>query len=249
MLRQAVALLALVSLAYGHQVKIVNGCPFTVWIGTLNNPNKQLPANGGFRLNEWEARSLDVPNEWAGRVWARTGCDANGRCETGDCGGRIECGGNGGTPPVSLAEITFDGWGGIDYYDVSLVDGYNLPVAMYPISGTVGGGGGPYDCQRAGCNKDLNAICPGELQVRNGAGNVIACLSACMKFNTDEYCCRGAHDRPETCKSSDWPVNYPAIFKQACPQAYSYAYDDTSSTFTCKSASSGSSTYEVLFCP
>lgn len=171
-------------------------------------------------------------------------------CCAGDCGNRIECAGAGGVPPVSLAEITFEGWGGLDYYDVSLVDGYNLPVSMVPIAGTfTGGDGGKYDCARAGCFSDLNAICPSELAQYNSGGYPVACKSACLAFNTDEYCCRGAHDQPSTCKSSDWPVNYPAIFKQACPDAYSYAYDDTSSTFTCRSRTSGSSGYEVKFCP
>lgn len=44
----------------------------------------------------------------------------------------------------------------------------------------------------------------------------------------------GAHNVPETCRSSDWPKDYPKFFKDQCPQAYSYAYDDKKSTFTCK---------------
>ncbi|KAH7711651.1 PR-5-like protein, partial [Aphelenchoides avenae] len=28
------------------------------------------------------------------------------------------------------------------------------------------------------------------------------------KFRTDLYCCAGAHDKPETCKASDWLVDY-----------------------------------------
>ncbi|EMS65924.1 hypothetical protein TRIUR3_18424 [Triticum urartu] len=35
------------------------------------------------------------------------------------------------------------------------------------------------------------------------------------------------------------------VFKAACPAAYSYAYDDASSTFTC----SGAATYHITFCP
>ncbi|CAF1132308.1 unnamed protein product, partial [Brachionus calyciflorus] len=56
-------------------------------------------------------------------------------------------------------------------------------------------------------------------------------LSACEKFRTDQYCCRDAFGTPQTCKSSNWPVNYPSVFKQACPSANSYAYDDSTSTF------------------
>lgn len=57
-------------------------------------------------------------------------CFNLGHCATGDCGGRIECNGAGGVPPATLAEFQFDGHGGLDYYDVSLVDGYNLPMAI-----------------------------------------------------------------------------------------------------------------------
>ena len=42
----------------------------------------------------------------------------------------------GGNPPVSLFEVTFDGYGNIDYYDISLVDGYNLPIRVDLVPGT-----------------------------------------------------------------------------------------------------------------
>lgn len=96
------------------------------------------------------------------------------------------------------------------------------------------GDGGEYSCKKAQCASQINDICPSELQVRNDEGTVvIGCNSACNAFHTDEYCCAGAHSTPETCVSSDWPTNYPAMFKSACPDAYSYAYDDHKSTFTC----------------
>ena len=79
-------------------------------------------------------RTVNVADGWAGRVWARTGCnfDGNGqgRCVTGDCGNKLQCNGAGGVPPVTLAEITLNGAGGKDFYDVSLVDGFNVPVKV-----------------------------------------------------------------------------------------------------------------------
>jgi hypothetical protein len=33
---------------------------------------------------------------------------------------------------VTLAQFTLDGSGGVDLYDVSLVDGYNLPMIVVP---------------------------------------------------------------------------------------------------------------------
>lgn len=76
-------------------------------------------------------RSVTAPAGWAGRFWARTYCDVNTKhCLTGDCGNRLECGGNGGAPPASLVEITLNGYGGMDFYDISLVDGFNLPLSV-----------------------------------------------------------------------------------------------------------------------
>jgi len=231
-----------------HQLRIFNRCQQTLWIGILNNPGKALPADGGFRLNAHNQRTVTVHNGWGGRVWARTKCDNNGRnCATGECGGDGErCRGTGGRPPVSLAEITFDGHGNKDYYDISLVDGYNVQVSMAPVPGSwTGSGDAKYYCKRAGCNSDLNAICPGELQLRRD-NRVVGCKSACEAFNTDQYCCRGQWGcGPSCCNNRHWPRNYPQVFKQACPLAYSYAYDDELSTFTCR----GNPThYDIVFC-
>ncbi|KAG1364510.1 hypothetical protein COCNU_11G013370 [Cocos nucifera] len=79
---------------------------------------------------------MAAPPGWSGRMWARTGCEFDaegaGTCQTGDCGSRMECGGAGALPPATLFEITLGKGKDPDYYDVSLVDGYNLPVAAAP---------------------------------------------------------------------------------------------------------------------
>lgn len=45
-------------------------------------------------------------------------------------------GGAGGKPPATLAEFQLAGFGGKDFYDISLVDGYNLPMRITPVAGT-----------------------------------------------------------------------------------------------------------------
>jgi len=239
------AVFLIVQASSQHQFSILNKCQYTVWAGALGNG--WLPSNGGFQLNPGQSADFSFPDAWSGRVWGRTECDSSGRCVTGDCGG-LQCSGRGGQPPATLAEFTLDS--PFDFYDVSLVDGYNLPLKVIPTNGTFvrRDPNNAYDCGIPGCTTDLNAICPSELKVIGPKGNVVACMSACEKFNTDEYCCRGAHGTPDTCKSTDWPVNYPAIFKKACPTAYSYAYDDTTSTFTCQSAPSKWTGYTIAFC-
>ncbi|KAL0423841.1 UNVERIFIED_CONTAM: PR5-like receptor kinase [Sesamum radiatum] len=66
-------------------------------------------------------------------MWGRTLCSQDSTtgkftCVTGDCGsGALECGGGGAAPPATLAEFTLNGADGLDFYDVSLVDGYICP--------------------------------------------------------------------------------------------------------------------------
>ncbi|KAI8548770.1 hypothetical protein RHMOL_Rhmol07G0299600 [Rhododendron molle] len=105
---------------------------------------------------------------------------------------------------------------------------YNVGIGLQASGGTG-------DCQYAGCIADLNAIYPPELQVTS-AGSVVACEA----FNTPQYCCTGNYSMPATCP----PTQYSELFKQACSDAYSYAYDDASSTFTCTGAD-----YLITFCP
>jgi hypothetical protein len=218
-----------------------------------SNPGYIVPNNGGWQLNSGQKTDITVPRDLdSARIWGRTNCGVrqNGqfRCDTGDCGPWLGCfsGGvhRGGAPPATLAEFTLSDGSGQDSYDVSLVDGFNLPMKMIPnrVLGSNPSANPNTWCQVAGCNSNLNDICPNELRnVLNG--NVVSCNSACMKFNTDNYCCRGAYSQPSTCKSSTWPINYPAIFKKACPNAYTYAYDDPSSLFFCKDTD-----YTIEFC-
>ncbi|CDY70029.1 BnaCnng66400D [Brassica napus] len=176
-----------------------NNCPYTVWPGILSG---NILSDGGFRLSPNASVQLTPPSRWSGRIWARTGCNfsssGQGKCATGDCGGVLKCAAAGGVPPVTLAEFAI---GDTDFYDVSLVDGYNVKIGIKPQG----------DCKYAGCSSDLNSICPNELRVMDPHNNVVACKSACEAFNTTEYCCTGAFDKPETCP----PTDYSRIFKKA----------------------------------
>eukprot|EP01018_Ginkgo_biloba_P028494 Gb_25511 [translate_table: standard] len=224
----------------GCSFTIMNNCEYTVWPGFLSNAGTEALSTTGFELAAGETRTLDTPAGWSGRLWGRTGCTfdstGNGSCVTGDCGGSLECNGKGAVPPASLAEFTLGKGVAQDFYDVSLVDGYNLPMLV-----TADGGSGT--CNATGCITDLNRSCPKELQVEDDGGQdstVLACRSACEAFGNPEYCCSGEFGNPNTCK----PSAYSQIFKSACPKAYSYAYDDSSSTFTCTGAD-----YTITFCP
>ncbi|XP_057973176.1 thaumatin-like protein 1b [Malania oleifera] len=219
---------------------ILNKCDYTVWPGLLSGAGTAPLSTTGFALKQGESRDVTLPSGWSGRVWGRTLCvqDSAGKfnCQTGDCAtGDVECKGQNALPPATLAEFTLDGADGLDFFDVSLVDGYNLPMLVAPQ------GGSGANCTSTGCVVDLNGACPEALKVTSADGKEgVACKSACEAFGDAQYCCSGAYNTPDTCK----PSSYSDIFKKACPTAYSYAYDDKTSTFTCASAD-----YLITFCP
>jgi hypothetical protein len=222
---------------FARNITLKNNMSVTVWAGWQGST---IPNGGGVSLAPGASYLLVVPDNWtAARVWGRTGCNTSTQhCDTGDCGNKLQCNGAGGIPPATLSEWTLKGAGGLDFYDLSLVDGYNVPMVLQNVNGTKSGNGTKYDCGSPGCTSDLNATCPAALQVKNSSGAVIACNSACNYFNTDQYCCRNAYGTPSTCP----PTSYSQAFKAACPDAYSYAYDDTASTYTCIGGN-----YNVIF--
>ena len=180
---------------------------------------------------------------------------------------------------------------GQTYYDLSLVDGYNLPIGIISLLGTSGNSSSTYippnltnpmcigtaaliaanqSASTFGTNSsfplpldqsisqsDVSSWCPWELQLsppeRPGDGvypypdNNIArpafdpCLSACAKYGNDQYCCTGQYDSSSKCQPSD----YSTQAKKVCPDAYSYAYDDVTSTFIIPSGGG----FEIVFCP
>ncbi|XP_042501201.1 thaumatin-like protein 1b [Macadamia integrifolia] len=230
-----VLLFSLVSGGLSITFTFKNNCPFTVWPGTLTGGNKPQLSSTGFELAPGASNSIDAGVGWSGRFWGRTTCSSSTgsfKCETADCGSsQVACNGAGAIPPASLVEFTL---GSPDFYDISLVDGFNLALSVTPQ----GGSGG---CPSVGCSANVNSVCPAELAVKRTDGTTVGCKSACGALGSPEYCCSGAHNTPETCP----PTNYSKIFKDQCPQAYSYAYDDKTSTFTCGTGAN----YLITFCP
>ena len=225
-------------------VTFVNHMAQTIWVAAAPNASTPLAATG-WVLPAGQSVTITTPNNLNTRFWGRTGCAFNsagaGHCQTGDCGGLFQCKGW-GTIPATLAEVNFDAWKSLDFYDVSMVDGANLP--MY-INITKSSGGtkdkiSQNGCVPAGCTKPVN--CPSALDVKAG-GAVVGCISACARLGGDQYCCRGQWSSRAACNPAQWPVDYAAVFKSAEPYAYSYVDDDATSVFTC----SGVCDYRITF--
>ncbi|CAH9083076.1 unnamed protein product [Cuscuta epithymum] len=225
-------------------VTIKNNCPYTIWPGTLTGAGIPPLPNTGFELAVGASSApIQIPPHWSGRFWARTSC-ATGptgsfACQTADCAsGAVTCNGAGAIPPASLVEFTFDGYNGQDFFDISLVDGFNLPVTVEPV-----GVAASATCTPVACPGNVNAGCQPELALKDASGATVGCKSACVAFNQPQFCCSGAYATAATCQAS----GYASYFKAMCPQAYSYAYDDKTSTFTCPSGPNNN--YLITFCP
>lgn len=324
-----------------RQLRFINACPQTVWVGTIGNPiapettcagdqdcgadqvcdhgNKLCtwlaPDDGGWELLTGATYTVQLPPAWGGRFWPRTGCadfndDGVPACQTGDCGGHLGCpAGVGGSPPATLAEFTLippDQPVGLDFYDVSAVDGTNLPVRITAVLDTFNNNPPPgtnteYYCGSPGCTEDcgplaacawnLDTTCPPELrQIVDGkqvgcrsAGQVcaidpqnpvLACattndlygcteggpngvIGSCYSDNAAPTCCGCPSWSPQgECNNNnpEWqlpsaPEKYAKVFKDACPTAYSFPYDDPTSTFTCQGRPDKNVDYDITFCP
>ncbi|XP_051137499.1 protein P21-like [Andrographis paniculata] len=202
---------------------VKSNCPNPVWAAAT-------PVGGGRQLNRGDVWEIDIPpGTPSGRVWGRTGCNfdpnGNGRCETGDCGGVLQCV-NSGEKPFTIAEFTLGPAGGQDSYDVSLVDGFNLGMEF-------AGDSDGCNQRTLRCTADIVGQCPAQLKAGNNA-----CKDPCTAFGRDEYCC------PEGSTVPCVPTDYSKFFKERCPDAYSYPKDDTAT----KSCPAGTN-YSVTFCP
>jgi len=278
-------------------------------MGSQGNP---LPNQGGWKLNQGDSMSLNLPTTLsAARFWARTGCTYDSsnhlKCETGDCplpsnyyspsNDGTQCQGIGGIPPYTIIELTLGGGTGDDFYDLSLVDGYNLPVTVQ-VQGTQTKSLPPdskYNCGYPQCKAFDYSKCPPELVLR-GASGIVACLSICSAINNEqqrnqyvwlqniwtgtdpntgypmknlvccacgisdggcedpasEFCCSPYNNDPNEkggkCYVENWPLasdgqRYDQVFKNQCPDAYSWQFDDSQSTYQCVNAN-----YKITFC-
>uniref|UniRef100_A0A0V0HA36 Putative thaumatin-like protein 1b-like n=1 Tax=Solanum chacoense TaxID=4108 RepID=A0A0V0HA36_SOLCH len=225
---------------YATKLLIKNNCPHKIWPATQSGTDEGAAIPTGFRLASRGTKKFNLPNPWSGRIWARHLCSYSGQnftCLSGDCrSGSIECDGAGGTPPATLVQFTIANTSNEkDFYSVSIVDGFNLPVSVTPINRP--------DCGIADCLVNLkDAHCGNqvELEVRDQNETVIGCKSGCSAFNRDDLCCTGAYNSPQTCK----PSIYSLTLKKLCDKAITYPYDDET-LFTC----SGGANYKITFCP
>jgi hypothetical protein len=238
----SVALPAAAAAAPPRTITLVNATDQTIWpAATPGSTSGQT----GWTLRPGAELSFKVPHDWNARLWGRTGCHfgagaGDDGCRTGDCAGLYQCTGWGAIP-ATLGEFNFDAYKGLDFYDISMVDGSNLPMYATPSGGEADRKVNAEGCLTPTvCTHEVH--CPKALRVPRHGGPEVGCISPCARFGTNRYCCRGPF--AETCSPArTWPVDFAKVFKRAEPYAYSWSGDDATSVFTCK----GNCNYRITF--
>ena len=165
----------------------------------LGNPGMPIVGAGGFHMAvAGPPVQLQVPTGWQGRIWARASCNFSGDngtacdppyqpcCASGSClmaDGRfgLHCA-ESGLAPTSLVEMSLDNtspYGPYDVYDVSMVDGWSIPLSLDTVEGTYNafpdpGAAADTWCTRSGC---LGAPrCPGPFRLNS---TTLSCWSPC----------------------------------------------------------------------
>ena len=224
------------TLAEATTFTVKNNCSYTVFPGVFPASVFQ---NGGWTLAPGASSTFTVPSGSIGRLWGRTGCNtatSPAQCTTGQCGGTgLACAGTTGQPNTSLFEWNINA-NGTDWYDVSYVDAVDNPIGVAVTNASC--------VSPSACSASVITSCPTDL--RSGA----VCLSPCTRFNTDQFCCRGAFGTPSTCVVANWTTvaqTYVNNLHALCPRQYSYAYDEVAggALQTCPTGSN----YTITFCP
>lgn len=239
----SLAVLGLFMAVDARNIDVINKCAFTIWPGLFTTGGGPVTNHTtGWESPSGTVRTVTVPEGWGGRIWGRTGCNFNitgpSQCETGGCIGGLLCDPVSGTgvPPASIAQWTLRGQ---DFYGVSLVDGFNLPIRIEAINCV---------CPTGECPFDLNPKCPAVLRQLNAAGTIVGCKSACFagidgNRADSANCCTGSHSLPATCPSSG--VQYYDYFHGSCQNAYNYAFDDVNGLKNCNAQTD----FTLTFCP
>ena len=192
---------------YSKSIRIINSCSFDISIGVTGGysgtyENEKCPGrnqlNNGdmcFHTLKDHPKELESGESWyveitpdsdqeqivtSGNVWATKTDMYDFSCYQGECKPWV-----GATGPVTKAEFTLVR-DGLDYYDISTIEGANLPVSMYPLN-TETSESDIFFCGKAGSCKweyyvDDNEI---YLLVSDGSGEECTSHSEC---DEDEIC-------------------------------------------------------------
>lgn len=129
----------------------------------------------------------------------------------------------------SLVESTIEETARIVRTDISIIDAFSNTWTVTPPAGCTNVSD-DMPCDPILCSPPARWSCPTPNKASESSRvstmlHAETCLSNCTLLDSDEACCRGLFDEPGICR------NHSPALKVACPQSYSYAYDDHTSMF------------------
>jgi hypothetical protein len=220
-------------------LRFVNECDQPIWAGASG---EETPA-GAFDAVSWldpqACVAVTVREALSARAFGRTAC-------TGDV-----CAADGNAGRGTLVQLNLP-LEGNDVYDVSLVDGFNVPMAMIPVA-TAYPTSEP--CRAASCAADLTVVCPEELLRYDEQDQVAYCASSCQAceacpdcndcadlaspacagcIELADFCCTG-----QACQANE----YTMLWKSLCPDAITHPEDAGARSCTQRTD------FDVVFCP
>jgi hypothetical protein len=244
---------------------VMNSCKNTIWIDYLTacpvfDSNLQILSGKEITYKF----SLDsVSNNFHPKMF----CDSQGQnCKIGDQNPAI----------ASLFEVTWapsEGavGGGTTSYDVSLVNGYEIPLEVTPVN-PVG-----VNCSQSTCTIPLSD-CPTDedlsqkgrfpalehvnLQYKDSGKTLVGCFSPCTILTTmrseggfgyvpnspeaNPFCCPPPMTSAECSAGLVVNTTWVKTIHQHCTRAYAYAFDDAFGLSTCQTPNQS---FVVEYCP
>ncbi|KAL3677666.1 hypothetical protein R1sor_020622 [Riccia sorocarpa] len=211
---------SLVAHTYGCGINVINRCSYTVTTCAQSNrwPGQVKGKIFQYELGAGKSQFLDFGNacKWSnGAVWP----SVRQRCDRPNIPNEAY-----DSDVVNFSEFSI-GSDGVDYYSVNNIAAYTLPMKIRPINPKLSPNGrlcGSPEC----VINDIPRFCKGK-------NNLI-------KFPTTAYSCQNIDGL-----AGNGPSDGTNIFKNACPDAFSYMIDADFPLYVCPTGIN----YEVIFCP
>ncbi|CAM6109527.1 unnamed protein product [Calypogeia fissa] len=185
--------------AYAH-IRAVNNCNCSLTVFCQS----QNAARASFALAGGQSQQMQVPSPWLGGVmWASESANPN-------------------NAQATQIEFTMGGFNGQDFYDISVVNAYNMPAKIQPTSLVNGDQENGLRCGSPMCSiPDINSVCI--------KGN---------QFQGPDHACINTNGTGLVSTKST------ALFSEHCPNVATYS-SEPNTVHTCSSGTQ----YDVIWCP
>lgn len=221
-------------------LRFLNACDQTVWAGASGDTVPAEAFEAGIELAPGDCVAVPFRSVSGGRAWGGT-----------DCVGET-CASDGASGRGTLVQFDVPEEGG-SLYNVSLVDGFNLPIELRPVGPNIDEDGGP--CGAARCAVSVELGCPEALRRYDEEGAVAWCESICRACAACEACndcgdlgvdaCSGCADVAEVCCGGMGCQSnaYTQTWESLCPDALTHAENEA--YLGCDRVSD----FDMTFCP